>query len=131
MNDLTASPCIRVSWGEVIDKISILRLKKQFARDAGALTHIETELRHLLPFEAAFLRHAGADAVVAQLHEVNALLWAVEDRIRELDRRRSFGPDFVQCAQSVYRTNDRRADLKRIINDMTGSPLVEQKMYGQ
>ena len=74
---------------------------------------------------------AGGGNMIAELKAINAQLWDIEDHIRELDRNGDFGPRFVELARSVYRTNDRRSQLKREISLIMGSHLIEEKSYAK
>ncbi len=121
---------IDVSPGELIDKITILEIK------ATRLT--DPEKRRLVLYELALLEAKRAHAVPAneaiakatqQLRDVNAALWDIEDEIRDCERAQDFGDRFVSLARAVYRTNDRRAALKRLVNDLLGSQLSEVKAY--
>lgn len=126
----SAAPMIPVSWGEVIDKITILEIKESRITDAEALANIRRELALLGAIAA---RDLAADASLAglraELRAVNLRLWDIEDAIREEERRQDFGAEFIRLARSVYRLNDERARLKRQINDATGSVLREEKSY--
>jgi hypothetical protein len=121
---------VPVSWGELIDKITILEIKADRIGDPAKLANIRRELAALnevrasggpLPPEAL--------ALTADLRAVNEALWRIEDEIRECERSGDFGPRFVDLARSVYRTNDRRSDLKRGLNEVLQSELVEEKSY--
>ncbi|MGL6134989.1 MAG: DUF6165 family protein [Prochlorococcaceae cyanobacterium] len=118
---------VAVSVGELVDKLTILELKRRHLR-GEALGHAQREHQLL---EQVFLKVAVR--VPSDLHEqlglVNAELWAVEDAIRACDRRGDFGPGFIELARSVYRLNDRRAAIKRAINLASGSALIEEKCY--
>ncbi|MHB8884369.1 MAG: DUF6165 family protein [Methylovirgula sp.] len=121
---------IETSAGELIDKITILEIKLENIRDPSKLANIAHEhklltatLRQEIPQSAAL------DALAAALKSVNAELWQIEDAIREQERAQSFGAEFVALARSVYRTNDRRAALKREINGLLRSDIVEEKSY--
>jgi hypothetical protein len=122
-------PHAPISWGELIDKLTILELKAARLSDPAALANVRRELAALAPLEAA----AGADprlpALRAALMEVNAALWDIEDRIREREAAGDFGAAFVEFARSVYRQNDRRAAIKREISLALGSDLIEEKSY--
>ena len=74
-------------------------------------------------------QYALSNVLVADLRRVNEELWEIEDAIRECERRQDFGPRFVELARSVYRSNDRRAALKRRVNELLGSAIVEEKSY--
>jgi hypothetical protein len=120
---------IPVSAGELVDKITILRVKAariEFAK----LANVKKELDLL---EAAATRELadvpGIEALFAELEAVNASLWDVEEGKRDCERRKDFGPAFVSLARRVYRENDRRAAIKRRINEAAGSDIVEEKSY--
>jgi hypothetical protein len=119
-----------VAPGELLDKITILQIKTDRLLDADKLRHVRAELKLL---EGVRARELAASAEVTrlelELRHVNEILWDVEDTIRVCEREREFGPRFIELARSVYRLNDQRAALKRRINELLGSPLVEQKSY--
>lgn len=121
---------IEVPAGDLIDRITILEIKAARIGDAGKLANVQAELSALSAVwerdvpDSPELRSAR-DALAA----VNLALWEIEDAIRLCERDGDFGPRFVELARSVYRTNDRRAALKREINALTGSRLVEEKSY--
>ncbi len=121
---------IPVSWGELLDKITILQIKSERMKDAAKLANVRGELELL---ERVRDRQAagpeGLAGLVAELRAVNERLWEIEDAIRGCERRRDFGEEFVELARSVYFTNDRRADLKYRINRLLGSQVVEEKSY--
>ena len=118
---------IPVSLGELVDKITILQIKARHLR-GEALGHVQQELA-LLQQALQSTGVALDPALEAQLLEVNGQLWEIEDAIREQERQRCFEQAFIELARAVYRTNDRRAELKRQINQRYGSTLVEQKSY--
>jgi predicted phage-related endonuclease len=115
-----------VSWGELIDKITILEIKA--ARLEGQARANATHELALLARIAVAVDHQAA-ALKAQLKTLNETLWAVEDQIRDKERAQSFDADFIALARSVYRHNDERGRLKREINRLLGSELVEEKSY--
>lgn len=118
---------IPVSAGELVDKITILRVKaERISEDKRANVRKELEL---LEAVAARELPAGLETFVAELQEVNAALWDVEEGKRACERRRDFGGDFIALARRVYQENDRRAAIKRRINEAAGSDLVEEKSY--
>ena len=118
---------VPVSVGELVDKIAILRIKRARIDDPAKRANVARELAAL---EAvAIPRPPALAAVEADLAAVNEALWEIEDDIRALDAAGDFGPAFVALAQAVYRTNDRRAALKREASRLTGSLLVEEKSY--
>ncbi|MEQ8252351.1 DUF6165 family protein [Oceanibaculum nanhaiense] len=125
---------VPVSWGELIDKIAILEIKSERISDAAKLVNVRTELAALagvrdanLPSDQKVL--ADLATLTADIKKVNEALWEIEDDIRDCERDKDFGPRFVELARSVYKTNDRRAALKRDINTLLGSELVEEKSY--
>jgi hypothetical protein len=119
-----------ISAGELIDKITILRVKAQRIGDAAKEANVRKELALL---EATALSHipssADMERLTAELMAVNAALWDVEDGKRDCERRQDFGPDFVALARRVYIENDQRAAIKRAINAAAGSDIVEEKSY--
>jgi len=123
------SPAVPLSWGELIDKITILEIKSERIGRPDALAHVAREHRLLSGIGALALQVEAVRLLYDELRRVNNLLWDVEDALREAEARAQFGPDFVRLARSVYKTNDERAMLKRRINDLLGSELVEEKSY--
>jgi hypothetical protein len=127
MNDIL----VPISPGELLDKITILRIKVARIQDAAKLANVRLELSLL---EKTWTE-AGAPAVVAAeehaLQAVNERLWDIEDRIRDKEAHQTFDRDFVELARSVYVCNDERAALKKRINVQLGSRLVEEKSYKQ
>ncbi|WP_106002882.1 DUF6165 family protein [Magnetospirillum gryphiswaldense] len=124
------SVLVPVSWGEVIDKITILEIKAERLSDAGKLANVTRELDELVSVrEREFPNHADLAKLAAELKAINEKLWVVEDDLRDLERAKDFGPRFVELARAVYYTNDERAAVKRKVNDLLGSTLVEEKSY--
>ncbi len=125
------APWIPVSWGELFDKISILEIKAARISDAARRANVERELSMLRGIRGRTVTALpeGVDALSADLSTVNNSLWDIEDQIRQLDRQGDFGPRFVELARDVYRTNAKRSALKRQIDELTKSPLVEEKWY--
>ncbi len=116
--------------GELIDKITILEIKSERIADPAKLKNVTHELallRHLL--DEAGLGGTKLEALTGELKVVNLALWEVEDKIRLCEERGDFGPDFIALARSVYTTNDKRAALKRDINLLCGSAILEEKSY--
>jgi predicted dienelactone hydrolase len=112
---------IEVPAGELIDKITILEIKGARIADPEKLRHVRAELTALAAVrDGALPPSADLAGLTAQLKAVNEALWQVEDDLR---------PRFVELARSVYRHNDRRAALKRAVNELLGSRLVEEKSY--
>ncbi len=128
--NVTTTISIEISPGELIDKITILEIKLERINDPAKLKNIELELNILNQARGeAMPPSAELDGFSAGLREINGELWDIEDHIRELERGQDFGPAFVELARAVYRSNDKRADLKRRINELLGSRLVEEKSY--
>lgn len=121
---------IPVAVGELIDKLTILRIKSERIKDGGKLNNVRRELAALEQLRA----EQGIDSPelrskIEELTAINAELWEIEDRIRDCERRRQFGAEFIELARAVYRTNDLRAAVKREINELLGSEIVEEKAY--
>lgn len=125
-----ASPRILVSWGELIDKITILEIKNQRITSPNALANVVKELSSLS--KAADI-HIKGNAALQELKNglsgVNQKLWQIEDDLREKEKSKQFDDEFIGLARSVYRLNDERAALKRQINDFLHSEIVEEKSY--
>jgi hypothetical protein len=120
------SPCVPVSWGELLDKLTILEIKLD--RLAGA-ARANVAREHALLHAIAAPVLGEVDALVDELRAVNSSLWEIEDAIRREEAHARFGPEFVALARAVYRTNDERAALKRALNQRLASELVEEKSY--
>jgi hypothetical protein len=121
---------VPVSWGEVIDKITILEIKNERLDDAAKRANVRRELDMLTAVrEREFPGHAGLAKLADELRAVNARLWEIEDEIRDEERAKRFGARFIELARAVYVTNDQRSVVKRKINDLLGSELVEEKSY--
>lgn len=117
-----------VSWGELIDKITILEIKLEKLKPGAQRDNVKREHDALV---AVRDRHAQGSwqAAAAELKSINEILWQVEDDIRDCERDKDFGAKFVELARSVYKTNDKRAAVKRRLNEAMGSELVEEKLY--
>jgi hypothetical protein len=127
---MTETPHIPVSWGELLDKISILEIKSARIAAPDALANVRAELSALNAVARPALAAKPATIpVMAELKQINETLWEIEDRIREHERGGNFGPSFIDLARAVYRTNDERGRLKRRLNELLGSALVEEKHY--
>lgn len=122
-------PRVPTSWGELLDKISILEIKVARLHAAEARSNAGRELAMLGEIAAPALAHPQAASLRAQLKTLNEVLWDIEDRIREHERAGDFGEDFITLARSVYKTNDQRGAIKRQINLVLGSALIEEKSY--
>ena len=121
---------IPVSAGELLDKLTILLIKKERIADTAKLENIIMELSQLQAvYNQSIKQSAELDALISELRLVNGALWDIEDKIRGREKGRDFGTVFIELARSVYKTNDRRAELKYQINELLGSELVEEKSY--
>ena len=123
---------IPASVGELIDKITILEIKQQRISDSAKQLNISRELDALMAVvEQCQLGYpqGALTELGQQLSAVNQLLWQIEDDIRECERQADFGSRFIELARAVYHRNDERAAIKRQINNLCGSELVEEKSY--
>lgn len=128
--DVTRGCSVKVSAGELIDRLTILRIKCDRLVDPVRAAAVAAEVLELEPAEAAILATAGdVTALAGELREVNTLLWDLEDEIRLHERRADFGPAFIAAARGIAHANDRRSGLKQRINEAIGSRLVEAKCY--
>lgn len=120
---------IEVSNGELVDKITILQIKREEIQDEQKRANVEKEYVSLLASSSYLLSVDGMQELHNQLMSVNRRLWKIEDCIREKERIKSFDEEFVQLARSVYITNDERAAIKKQIDRLTNSKLTEEKSY--
>ena len=122
---------VEVSNGELLDKISILELKLLKIEDEEKLVNIQKEFDTLNPLVVElFEKYDGQlQNHYLELAKINGELWDIEDWIRDCEREKRFDKEFVELARSVYITNDKRCEVKKIINLMTSSGLVEEKSY--
>lgn len=129
---MTQSILTAVAPGELIDKITILRIKNERISDAEKLKNVRIELDSLNATRAESVTES--DELVrldAALQSVNEALWEIEDDIRDCERDSDFGQKFIDLARAVYKTNDKRAALKKEINILLGSHIVEEKSYAE
>ena len=122
---------IPVSYGELLDKITILEIKSVAISDPQKKANIRRELAALQSIWSDRFGWKADElgALTAQLKRVNASLWDIENAIRLCDARQDFGDEFIRLARAVYKTNDERAVIKREIDVRLGSPLREEKSY--
>jgi len=120
---------VEISNGELLDKFSILEIKMGNITDPAKLTNIENEYKELTSDCTDLLRNSTISSLYAELKSINQKLWVVEDDIRECERSKDFGQEFISLAREVYFTNDDRARVKKEINLASGSSLVEEKSY--
>jgi hypothetical protein len=121
---------VQTSPGEFLDKLSILEIKSERMTDPAKLANVRRELELLrATWLGSPLAARDVSALVAQLKQVNETLWDIEDHIRAKEAARAFDQEFIELARSVYRSNDRRAAIKRELNVALGSELIEEKSY--
>ncbi len=118
---------IEVSNGEIIDKLTILQIKLGRIKDKNKLGNLKKEFDELSKRASSIM--STSDPLYKALYEINCELWDIEDHIRNLEREKNFGEDFIATARSVYLKNDKRAEIKRQININTSSGLIEEKSY--
>jgi hypothetical protein len=119
---------IPVSIGELFDKITILQIKSERIKDATKLENVKTELYHLY-VSLNELSLPDVDSYVAELKAINSELWDIEDFKRACEKKQSFDAEFIEAARQVYLKNDKRAAIKKAINDICGSTITEEKSY--
>ena len=117
---------IEVSNGEIVDKLTILELKRKNAQTQEQARHIEEELNYLKPIVDGMNIPVR---VIDQLRDVNKKLWEIEDMLREYERKSMFDGQFITFARAVYQTNNTRFNLKSKINEITDSLFVEEKIH--
>ncbi len=121
---------VEISVGELLDKITILEIKSERIKDPSKLANIKTELETLRrTWQDSTAGTLDLGDLTERLKAVNEALWDIEDGIRSLEAAQSFGDEFIELARSVYHRNDERAAIKREINLLAGSRLVEEKSY--
>ena len=120
---------IAVAVGELIDKITILQIKKDKIVDTEKQKNNTHELEELRRARGLLVEKSSLEELEKQLKQVNEKLWDIEDEIRNYELRKNFDEDFIQCARSVYITNDQRCQIKRQINMLYDSEIVEEKSY--
>ena len=122
-------PQIEISTGELLDKITILQIKKDNIKDPGKLKHINKEIEILKEKAEEFIKDAETQDITNELLLINQELWNIEDKLRILEKLKKFDDEFIELARQVYKTNDYRFVLKDKINIITKSSLKEQKSY--
>ena len=122
---------IPISYGELLDKLSILEIKKEKITDKNKLENVEHELNILKKLSDAIKQNYEEeyDNLYTQLIEINKKLWEIEDEIRILEANKDFNDEFIQLARSVYIANDERFEQKKLINKTFGSEIMEEKQY--
>ena len=122
---------VEVSNGELLDKLTILELKLSNITDKQKLINVNKEHSELNPLAVWLFEEYGNDLkrLYLELTAINTELWKIEDDIRECERNKDFGDQFISLARSVYFTNDKRSDVKKAINLLTDSGFIEEKSY--
>ena len=122
---------IEVSNGEILDKITILVIKSKMITDPIKLKNINNELDELIPFLdlVEYESNVIVNSLIKELQSINEKLWVIEDKLRDKEKLKEFDDEFIQLARGVYFTNDERARIKKNLNEVTNSKLVEEKSY--
>jgi hypothetical protein len=118
-----------ISVGELIDKLSILKIKTLRIKNEDKLFYIHKEYNILYKLAEIYLQNKNVEQLYEELLNINSELWDIEDRIRELEKIKSFDKEFVETARKVYMTNDKRFEIKNKINLITESEIQEVKGY--
>ena len=123
-------PSVPISWGELIDKITILEIKSELLSSASARENAKNELARLAAiWEPLERENRNAAGLKVALKHTNKTLWQIEDDIREKEAQKCFDDEFIALARAVYKTNDERARIKRQINTLLKSEIIEEKQY--
>ncbi len=123
-------PMLPVAWGEVFDKLTILQIKAQKLTDAVKLSNVEAEKQALESVVGNLSRFpVELVALVDELRAINTGLWDIEEGKRDCERRKCFDEKFIELARRVYMDNDKRAAIKKQINLLLGSSIMEEKSY--
>ena len=124
------TPSVPISWGELVDKITILEIKSELLSSVSARENAKNELGRLVAiWEPVERDNRNALGLKTALKHTNKTLWQIEDDIREKEAQKCFDDDFIALARAVYKTNDERARIKRQINILLKSEIVEEKQY--
>lgn len=124
-----ASVFAEISAGDLVDKITILLIKKERINNPTKLKNVETELQALQETFSNLQQSPELIELMQQLKGVNVKMWELEDEIRLKELESKFDAEFIELARSVYLTNDERCRIKRVINELCGSRLIEEKSY--
>lgn len=122
---------VEISIGEALDKLSILKIKLKNIHDTNKLENINKEYQHIYMQCQEILKDPNINALYNQLYQINNTLWNIEDKIRYKEQEKIFDTDFIDLARQVYTNNDIRAAIKKQINILTDSNLIEEKSYPQ
>ena len=119
-----------ISAGELVDKITILKIKKEKIANKEKLVEIKKELDSLTnTFNKSIKKNINLETLTKELENVNLKLWDIENKKRELEKKQGFGKEFIELARNVYKFNDERAKIKLKINEALGSNIKEVKSY--
>jgi len=119
-----------ISAGELVDKITILKIKEEKITNKKKLIEIKKELDSLTnTFNKSIKKNINLETLTKELKNINLKLWNIEDKKRELEKKQGFGKEFIELARNVYRFNDERAKIKLKINEALGSNIKEVKSY--
>ena len=119
-----------ISAGELVDKITILKIKKEKITNKEKLIEIKKELDSLTnTFNKSIKKNINLETLIKELKNINLKLWDIEDKKRELEKKQEFGKEFIELARNVYKSNDERAKIKLKINEALGSNIKEVKSY--
>ena len=119
-----------ISAGELVDKITILEIKKEKITNKEKLIEIKKELDSLTnTFNKSIKKNINLETLTKELKNTNLKLWDIEDKKRELEKKQGFGKEFIELARNVYKSNDERATIKLKINEALGSNIKEVKSY--
>jgi hypothetical protein len=123
-------PSVPVSWGELVDKITILEIKAELLSSQSARENVKHELVRLVAiWEPIERENRNAAGLKVALKHTNKTLWQIEDQIREKEAQKCFDDEFVSLARAVYKTNDERSRIKRQVNTLLNSEIIEEKQY--
>ena len=125
-----------ISVAEIFDKLSILQIKEQKISEPTKLSNVKNEINELkksiIDFEVDQQSYSNLlNGLKAKLFETNSKLWDIEDALRKLEKEKIFEQEFISLARQVYITNDERAEIKKEINELTGSSIIEEKYYSE
>ena len=123
------TPSVPISWGELIDKITILEIKADRLASDAARANVQRELAQLMKIASTVEKNAELGRLRLELKRVNETLWRIEDEIREKEAKKVFDEGFVALARAVYHNNDERGRFKQAINRLLGSEISEEKQY--
>ncbi len=119
-----------ISAGELVDKITILKIKKEKIANKEKLVEIKKELDSLTnTFNKSIKKNINLETLTKELKNINLKLWDIEDKKRKLEKKQGFGKEFIELARNVYKFNDERAKIKLKINEALGSNIKEVKSY--